>query len=409
MTDKNTLISETEQAGLAERLGPMKKGALILILAGGILSLIALLGEGSRDRFGYAYLLGFTFCWSVVLGSLFFVALQHVTRSVWSVVLRRVAEMFAAPMWVVALFFVPIILFAFLHDQFSLFPWMNPEIVEGDHVLEGKTPYLNGWFFTLRAAVFFLIWIGYTTFYVRLSLRQDEGGTGESATLRMRKLSTIFMPIFALTATFASFDWLMSLEPHWFSTIFGVYIFSGMVLSGLAAITIGVMWLRAKGLLGDGIITRDHLYSLGAFLFAFTCFWAYIAFSQFMLIWYGNIPEETIYMLHRAEHGWIGITLLLIAARFVLPFFLLLSRDAKMNPRTLVTTSVLVLAGQLVDLYWLIMPQIHGESPKLSWQELGPPLLLTGILILYIGRFLSRHRTLAVGDPLFEKSREFHL
>ncbi|MHC4946277.1 MAG: quinol:cytochrome C oxidoreductase, partial [Planctomycetota bacterium] len=195
----------------------------------------------------------------------------------------------------------------------------------------------------------------------------------------------------------------------WFSTIFGVYIFSGMVLSGLAAITIGVIWLRAKGFLGDGIVTRDHLYSLGALLFAFTCFWTYIAFSQFMLIWYGNIPEETIYFVHRTEHSWLGISLLLITIRFVVPFFVLLSREAKMKPRALVTASVLVLAGELVDLYWLIMPQVHGDAPKLSWQELGPPILLTGILILYIGRFLSRHRVLAVGDPWFDKSRKFHL
>jgi hypothetical protein len=216
------------------------------------------------------------------------------------------------------------------------------------------------------------------------------------------------MPLFALTLTFASFDWLMSLEPYWFSTIYGVYIFAGVVASGLAAITIMVVWLRAAGLLGDDLVRGEHLYSLGALLFTFTCFWAYIAFSQFMLIWYASIPEETVYFLQRTQDGWLEVSIALALVRFVVPFFLLLSRPAKMNPRLLLIVSILILAGQLLDLYWLIMPQLH-VSARFGWQELGPPALLTGIAVLMLVRFLSERRLVAVGDPWFEESCRFHL
>ena len=256
-----------------------------------------------------------------------------------------------------------------------------------------KAPYLNTPFFVARAAGFFLLWIAFAAFFVRHSLRQDAGQAGGEATLRMRRLSAPFLVLFGLTVTFASFDWLMSLDPHWFSTIFGVYIFSGMTVTAL----------------GSGLVRGDHLYSLGALLFAFTCFWAYIAFSQYMLIWYGNIPEETAWFVHRTEHGWQAVSVLLAFVRFVVPFFLLLGRRAKSDPRSLAVASVLVLVGQLVDLYWIIMPGASPDGPRLGWQELGPALLLAGLLLARWGSFLSRHRIVAVGDPMFPRSREFHL
>ncbi len=379
----------------------MKKTALALIIAGGALSLPALFFDA--NRFGFAYLWGFTFVWSVSLGSLFFVALHHLTRSVWSVVIRRAAEMLASPLGVIVLLFVPLVLFVHFEDRFSLFPWADPEIVEGDHVLESKKPYLNAFFFSLRGFLFLGLWYAFARFFINASIKQDNLEEGS----RMRKWSAPFMIVFALTVTFASFDWLMSLEPHWFSTIFGVYVFSGMVICALSALTITVIGLRARGELE--IVTKDHLYSLGALLFAFTCFWAYIAFSQFMLIWYGNMPEETVYFAHRAEHGWLALSILLAALRFVLPFFLLLSRGAKMNARRLVLVAAIGIAGELLDLYWLIMPQIHRDGPRLGWQELGPLLLLSGIVLLFFVRFFRRHGMAPAGDPLFDKSCAFRL
>jgi hypothetical protein len=394
----------------ASRGAPLLKLALPLVALGALLTILALSTETGRSRIGYGYLLGFAFVWTIVVGSLFFVALQHVTGTVWSVVLRRVAEMLAAPAWLLVLFFVPLAL-AFLYgrDTFPLFSWMDPDVVHGDHLLEGKAPYLNLPFFLVRAGAFFLVWVLFAGFFVRRSIQQDTGSGNPSSTRLMRKLSAPFMILFGFTVTFAAFDWVMSLEPHWFSTIFGVYVFSGMVVSSLAAITMAVVLLRGAGILPESLVRRDHIYSLGALLFAFTCFWAYIAFSQFMLIWYGNLPEETIYFIHRTEHGWMPISILLAMLRFVLPFFLLLPRDAKTSPRHLLVVSALVLLGQLVDLYWLIFPQALGGSPRLGYQEIAPTLLLAGILVLYLGLFLKRHRMVAVGDPCFERSRNFHL
>jgi hypothetical protein len=273
--------------------GTLKGIGLLLLALGAVLSAVAFLDEGARQRFGYAYMLGFAFAWAIVVGSLFFIALQHVTNSVWSVVLRRAAEALASPMWLLALLFIPLLVMALLNADHGIFPWMRAAEVEASEQLQFKSPYLDENFFLIRTAAFFAIWIGFAWFFIRGSVRQDDGKAGIEATQRMRKFSGPFIILFGLTATFASFDWLMSLEPKWFSTIYGVYVFGGILLSALAAITLLVSWMVRTGRIPQGLIRRDHLYSLGGLMFAFTCFWAYIAFSQFMLIWYGNLPEET--------------------------------------------------------------------------------------------------------------------
>jgi hypothetical protein len=407
MNGERDLIGDGQAAAAMGRFALLTRVAVLLVGVGGVLSLLTL-WRGEPDRFAFAYLWGFTFIWTVALGGLFFVVLHHLTHAVWSVVVRRVAEMFASLLPVVALLLVPLLGFVVFSNYFGLYPWCDTEWMHHDHILEGKLPYLNVPFFVVRGLVFVGFWALAAHFFVNRSLRQDTGALGEEASQQMRKWSTAFMPLFALTLTFASFDWLMSLEPYWFSTIYGVYIFAGVAASGLAAMTIVVVWLRAAGLLGDDLVRGEHLYSLGALLFTFTCFWAYIAFSQFMLIWYASIPEETVYFLQRTQDGWLEVSIALALVRFVVPFFLLLSRPAKMNPRRLVIVSILILAGQLLDLYWLIMPQLH-PSARFGWQELGPPSLLTGIAVLMLVRFLSERRLVAVGDPWFEESCRFHL
>ncbi len=399
----------TDVAAAPRASSGLTRAALILIGLGVVLSLAAVLGGESRARFAFAYMWGFAFLWTIVLGSLFFVALQHLTRSVWSVVVRRAAEMLAAPMWLVALLFLPVLLFGWLFDQFPLFPWADAAYVQHDHLLQGKQAYLNMPFFAVRAVVYFAIWIGFAVYFVRTSIKFDHGQAGIEAAASMRKVSAPFVLLFALTATFAGIDWLMSLNPHWFSTIFGVYVFSGMIVASLAAITIATVWLRSSGRLSADVVTDEHLYSLGALLFAFVCFWAYIAFSQYMLIWYANMPEESFYLVHRLQGGWLGVSVALAIVRFAVPFVALLSGRAKMNARVLFWVSVLMLGGQLLDLYWLIMPEYHQSGPSLGWQDLGPPLLMTGLLILCVSRFLGRHAPMAVGDPLLEESRRFHL
>jgi hypothetical protein len=365
--------------------------------------------EAHRVRLAYAYLWAFAFVWTVALGALFFVGLQHLVRAVWSVVVRRVAEMLAASIWLVALLFVPVLIYCLSQGGATLYPWLDAEQVSHDALLQEKRPYLNLPFFAIRAVFFFGVWIAFAVHFTRGSLAQDVGGQAVQKSLRMRKLSAPFMLLFALTATFASFDWLMSLEPHWFSTIFGVYVFSGMMVTALSVIAIVTVWLRRSGRLGHGVVGDGHLYNLGALLFAFVCFWAYIAFSQYMLIWYGNLPEETFYLVRRFEGGWLTVSVALGVIRFVIPFLALLSRGAKMNANRLLWVSGLLLIGQFLDLYWLIMPQIHTERPLFGWQELGPPLLLVGIMILFAARFLSRYRPVPVGDPLLRDSMQFYI
>lgn len=448
MSDCASPVNESIVAPKAS--GGLTRIAVGLLVLGLLLSGVALAGDADRIRFGFGYIWGFSFLWVIVLGSLFFVGLQHLTGAIWSVVVRRVAEMFAASMWLVGILFLPVMLFVLMPDSFHVFPWADAEKVRADPLLSEKQAYLNVPFFVIRAAAFFGLWILFARYFVNTSLAQDRGadsasaassvgsavrtatcsvgpdaGTetprsaqrtlpgacevGEAATVSMRKWSAPFVMIFAFTATFAGFDWLMSLDPYWFSTIFGVYIFSGMVLASLASVTIATVKLRDAGRLGSGLVTDEHLYSLGALLFAFTCFWAYIAFSQYMLIWYANIPEETSYLFRRLEGDWLGVSIALAVVRFALPFFLLLSRHAKMNPRILVWASVLILVGQLLDLYWLIMPELHREGPVLGWQELGPLLLVVGALMLFVSRFLGRHAPIAIGDPLYYESLRFRL
>lgn len=382
----------------------------VLLAVGAILCATALIVDrNDLPRFGFAYLWAYGFLWTLVLGSLFFVALQHLTHSTWSVVVRRVAEMLAAPMGIVAILFLPILLFGVITNQFHLFPWLDEKLVHADHRLFKKQAYLNVPFFTLRTVAFFVLWVGFAAFFVRKSLRQDRGEGGEAATLRMRRMAVPFMPIFAISATFAGLDWFMSLEPFWYSTMFGVYVFSGMTLTAFAALTLTVLWLRDTGRFEPGLITDDHVYNLGAWLFAWTCFWAYIAFSQYMLIWYGNLPEETFYLVRRFEGGWLPVSIALAVARFGVPFLLLLSSRAKTHSGILRAMAVLILLGQFLDLYWLIMPQYHKQGPVLGWQELGPPLFMVGVLLVCVSRFLKCHAPLAIGDPLLEESKRFHL
>ena len=388
------------------------RGGKVLMIGLGLTAVGAILsGISYADdvhRFGFGYLIGFCFAWAIVLGCLFFVALQHATGSVWSVVLRRVGEMFGQPMLWLAILFLPVFLTALLGDQ-TIFPWQNPTDHMAEHAVHVKGTYLNETSFIVRTILFFAIWIFFSWYFVRGSLDQDKGSRPD-LTERLRKTSVIFLILFGFTATFASFDWLMSLEPSWFSTIYGVYVFGGMTLSALAVITIGVFLLKRNGMIAPELIRRDHVYSLGGLMFAFTCFWGYIAFSQFMLIWYANIPEETIYFVKRINDGWGGVTIALVFLRFVIPFFMLLSRSTKMDLGKLAGIGAFILFGQVFDLYWLVMPNYFGaDGPGIGYQEIGPVLLFSGVLLVAAGRFMRRNPVVASGDPSFEASRQFHL
>ena len=393
--------------GRVEARSPATRIAAGLAIGGAAMSALALADD--PRRFAFAWLWAFAIGWTTVVGSLFFLALQHLTKSRWSIVIRRVAEAIASCTWVMAVLVVPILVFAWMPDTFHLFPWLDPALRDGDPVIAGKTPYLNPAFLTIRTAAFFLAWVLFARFFIGRSLAQDRGERPTENALAMRRASPAFMLVFAGSVTFMSFDLLMSLNPYWFSTIFGVYVFSGMFLSALAVITLAVIWLRAKGMLGEDVVRGDHLFSLGAFLFAMSCFWAYIAFSQYLLIWTGHLPEETAWFAQRFEGGWLAVAVLLVGVRFVVPFLVLMSRAAKTRPRLLVAMALLTLFGQALDLYWVIEPAAGDGGWAIGWQEAGPFLLVAGALGLAFAGFLRRHPAMATGDPRFEDSTHFQL
>jgi hypothetical protein len=221
------------------------------------------------------------------------------------------------------------------------------------------------------------------------------------------KLSAVFMPLAAILLSVLAIDWIMSIEPHWYSTIFGIYYISGTVLAGLGATTYAVVQLNENGYFQPKL-NGDHLYSLGALMFAFTNFWAYIAFSQFLLIWYANIPEETYWFVMRWQGSWKYVSAGLILIRFVIPYAGLLSQPSKMDPKRLKVMSLWILFAHLFDLYWLVMPSF-SESVAFSWTELGYPILVIGILILVFYFKSRKHNLMPVGDPKLKRGLEFHL
>ncbi|MCH2594436.1 MAG: quinol:cytochrome C oxidoreductase [Pirellulales bacterium] len=357
------------------------------------------------SRFLHAYLLSLCFFLSINLGALFFVVLQHLTRARWSVVIRRIAELLTSTIPILGLLMLPVVVAMVLGDS-ELYSWNDAELRQTDVLIKGKAAYLNAPFFALRCLFYFATWTAIARFYFTKSVAQDHAADFRP-TAQMRKWSGPAMITFAATVNFAAFDWLMSLDPHWFSTIFGIYFFAGAVVAVLAALTLVSALLQRFGYL-DRAITIEHYHDLGKLLFGFMFFWAYIAFSQFLLIWYANIPEETVWYLHRQQHGWQYVGILLIAGLFLLPFFGLMSRSARRNQSVLVFWSVFLLAMHWVDLYWLAIPTVSPERVSVGAMEL---LTLLGIGAIWAGAFAGKLEGTALvptGDPNLGESLAFH-
>jgi len=378
----------------------VSKFGIALLAIGLVIIVIGYLTEPTRSAFNNIILL--MFLTSIGLGSLFLVAIEYVGGAVWSTPFRRMPEFLSSLVVVLPLIAIPLLFH--LHD---IFHWMHPEAVETDNILQGKAPYLNTNFFIIRVFAFFIIWFVFYKLLTRNSKLQDNTSDQHLTTKNIR-ISAIFMPFFAITITFTAIDWMMSLEPHWFSTIYGVYYFSGSVLAALAASTFIIVWLNERGYLVEGIIS-DHYYSLGALLFAFTNFWAYIAFSQFLLIYYANLPEETFWFLQRWEGNWLIMSLVLIVVHFIVPYFGLLSQPSKMNPKRLMFMSVWILFAHIVDLYWLVMPTFSRDGIILGWVELGYPLAAFGILILVFVQKSKKENLIPIGDPKLKRGLDFRL
>jgi hypothetical protein len=369
----------------------------------GILGWVAtvVLGLGDPSRFYHSYLVAFAFTLSLALGGLFFVLLQFLTRAGWSVVVRRLSEHVMGTLGLFVLFFIPIALG--VHD---LYHWSHSDAVATDALLAHKEAYLNPGGFYVRAAIFLLSWTFLGWWFRRQSMGQDASGE-VAITGRLQTLSAPAMIWFGVSMTLATVDWIMSLDPHWYSTIFGVYYFAGSVVGILALLLVIVVYLQAQGALARSV-TAEHYHDLGKLLFGFTAFWAYIAFSQFMLIWYGNIPEETLWYAHRWEHGWQHLSVILALGHFVVPFFFLLPRAMKRRRALILIASCWMLLMHYLDLYWLVMPSFRPEQglhPHLL--DLTTLLAVGGVFAGVLGHLMRRSSLVPVRDPRLAESLAF--
>lgn len=368
----------------------------------GLIALIiaAILGLSDGRQFFFSYLTAYMFVLTLGLGALFFVLIQFVTRAGWSVAVRRIAENLMATIPFLAILFVPL-LFG-LDEIYSWFGF-DPSLSH-DPLIEAKQAYLNPTFFYLRIAVYLLSWTFVAYWFRKKSLQQDQQG-GSAITLTLQTASAPAIVWFAITVNFASFDLLMSLDPHWYSTIFGVYVFGGAFMSALALMILAAILFQRSGLLRN-IINSEHYHDLGKLLFGFVVFWAYIGFSQFMLIWYANIPEETIWYAHRLEHGWEYVSILLAAGHFAIPFFILLSRSIKRNKPAMIGVTLWVLFMHYVDIYWLAMPTLH-EHFHASLLDLMSLVGLGGIFFAVFLRLSAARSLVPREDPRLAESLSF--
>ncbi|MBI4164528.1 MAG: hypothetical protein HY508_02210 [Acidobacteria bacterium] len=379
-------------------LPPLPEGSVRLLRAlaavGGLIILAGVLF--APERIWPSLLLVTYFLVCTALAGAFFVALQYVAGAGWSVALRRVPETLAMLLPAAGAALILVLL-----ARPSLYPWA---VHDSAYVaLQGfKALWLNRPFFLARAAVYLALWIGLALAIVRTSRRQDSDGAIEH-TLRNEKLSAVFIVVFALTFWPAAFDWIMSLEPHWSSTIFGVYNFAGMFLSGLATIIVLTVWLERLGPL-HGVLNDNHLHDLGRLLFAFSTFWAYIWFSQYMLIWYANFPEETVYYTRRLHGAWQPLFLLNFFLNWVVPFFILLMRASKRSATTLMRVAVFVLVGRWLDLYLMIVPPHAGDWPPFGVWEVGPAVAAVALGLLASFHYLRQAPIIPVRDPLLAES-----
>jgi hypothetical protein len=342
------------------------------------------------------YLVAFAYWVGIVVTATIWNAIFHAAAAKWMIVLRRVLEGIGSALPVFILLFIPILL-----GMAILFPWVRPSrsmSAEELELLSHKAPYLTVQFFLIRAVIYFAVWWAVSDRLRRWSLRQDEVG-GTEPTRLMRWLGAGSLPFLALTITFAGFDWLMSVDPFWISTIFGVYYFAGSFLSAMCvvAVVIAINQNNPTGL--GGAVTRHHLYNVGKLMLAFVAFWTYSAFSQFMLIWIANIPEESAWYVVRMKGGWANVGLFLIVCNFFIPFFALLSRSLKLRPRVLAVVAVWLMVVHYIDIYWLVMPALFPDAPHPHLAHLAALLGVGGIAVATALWRAQGHFAIPVKDP----------
>lgn len=344
------------------------------------------------------------FFFMIALGVLAFYAIQFASQAGWSPVLFRVMEAITA-------YLVPggIILFVILalsgfHVN-HLFVWADPEVVAHDALLQGKASWLNGTWFIVRAAFFLGGWLLYRHFAVKYSRKQDEDATGNKWYKKSFKISAGFLVFFIYTESMASWDWIMSFDPHWFSTLFGWYVFASLFVSGITTIALMTIYLKSKGYLE--FVNNSHIHDLAKFMFGISIFWTYLWFSQFMLIWYSNIPEEVTYFITRIEDYKLPFFGML-AMNFIFPILILMNSDFKRVNWFVVMAGIIILCGHYIDVFNMVMPATVGTSWFIGISEISAVLLFLGLFLFVVFRALTKAPLLPKGNPYLEESKHFH-
>jgi len=391
MSDKATQLT----GFLAEKLPKM----LFMMSVVATFATAALFFQNPKHFF-FTYLTSYTFFLTLTLGALFFVIIQFLVRAGWSVTLRRIPEHLMKNMGLMALLFLPILL-----GLGELYHWTHADAVIHDHLLQGKAPYLNIPFFLVRTALYFVVWLVLVHLFYKGSVAQDKSGD-KAITLRLQAIATVGVLLYAVTQSFAFIDWLMSLTPHWFSTIWGIYLFAGSCVISIAIIILIALLLRRFGFMSD-VITVEHYHDLGKLLYGFNIFWAYIAFSQFLLIWYANIPEETHWYLEHFSGNWKTISTVIAIGHFFVPLLLFISRHAKRNLRFNATICIWFVFMHFLELYWIIMPNLYKDGVAFRLIDLTCFLAIAGLYFGFFFKRLSTTNLYPIQDPRLEESLRF--
>lgn len=371
-------------------LAPLRRRALLAGLIATLLCVVGAIYDPTQSI--RSYLVGYLLWLGIALGSLGILGIHYIAGGAWGAVIRRPLEAATRTIPLLALLFLPI-----AASTTTLYEWAHPGIMERDPILAAKEPYLNVPFFLVRAALYFSAWILASFFLNRFSLAQDDA-PGARATRRLEMMGRGILVIYGLTATFAAIDWIMSLEPHWFSMVFGLLLMSEQVLSALAFVVPVLLYLRARHLVGD-VVKAQQMRDLGSFLLAFVMIWAYLSLSQLLIVWSANLPEEIGWYLRRSSGGWKTLGTGLVIFHFAVPFFVLLSRSAKTHATVLGGVALWLLIGRWVELLWLIVPSYEPDGFSLHFLDVAMPVALGGIwLWAYLGH-LGRHPLIPLHDP----------
>ncbi len=389
-------ITESNQM-IGNRLDTIQRRALIVGAIGIVLSVLGLLLD--PEQFYRSYLFGYIFWVAMALGCLAIVMIHHLTSGDWGILIRRPLEAGALTLPLLGLLFIPLI-FGLPY----IYVWARPEIVAADELLQHKQAYLNVPSFLLRTAIYFIVWTVLAYLLRRWSVQQDRTGNLRLLS-RLQRLSAGGLVVFGLTVTFALIDRIMSLSPNWYSSIYGAMVAMGAVLEAFAFIIFIVFLLVNRGLLG-GIVTPQLSGDLGSLLLAFVILWSYLAFSQFLLVWAGNLAEEIPWYLRRLNGGWTWVALAIVIFNFILPFVLLLSRGSRRSVPFITAVALLVIFIRMVDVFWLIAPEFYDSGLLVHWLDITTVIGIGGLWLAAYIWLLKRQTLLPIGDPRLARMLE---